>query len=119
MSGPVTGESNGRASKEPPNGTTAERVKVKVREAGEQAGSVAEAVRDGLAERVLDNPYGMLAAAFAVGYVAGGGLFTKTTARVAQLGARLAMIPQVRDPLLDMAEQAIDGMLGKTRPKGT
>ncbi|MBK7863325.1 MAG: hypothetical protein IPJ65_32940 [Archangiaceae bacterium] len=109
----------------PPNGnghaapSQAERVKVKVNQAREQAGSVAEAVRDGLAERVAANPYGALAAAFAVGYVTGGGLFTKTTARVIQLGARLAMIPQVREPLLDLAEQAIDGMLDKTRPKGT
>ena len=76
------------------------------------------AVRDGMAEKVAQNPYGMLAAAFAVGYVAGGGLFTKTTARMVQLGARLAMIPQVRDPLLDMAEKVIDGVLERTKPQG-
>jgi hypothetical protein len=100
--------------------SVAEQVRVNVRQASEQAGSVAEAVRDSLAERVAQNPYGMLAAAFAIGYVAGGGLFTKTTARVIQMGARLAMIPQVRDPLLDMAERAIDGVLEKTKStKGT
>ena len=60
----------------------AEKVKVRVTETKEQAESVAEAVRDSLAEKVLENPYGMLAAAFAVGYVAAGGLFTKTTARM-------------------------------------
>jgi hypothetical protein len=69
-------------------------------------------------DKVAENPYGMLAAAFAIGYVAGGGLFTKTTARMVQMGARLTMIPQVREPLLDMAEAAIDGMLENTKPKG-
>ena len=86
-------------------------------ETKDKAESVADAVRDSLAERVSANPYGMLAAAFAVGYVAGGGLFTKTTARMVQMGARLAMIPQLREPLLDMAEAAIDGML-ENKPKG-
>jgi len=115
MSNGTATEGNGHAS--PPGAaSTADRVKVKVNEAKDKAGSVAEAVHQGLAEKVLDNPYGMLAAAFAVGYVAGGGLFTKTTARAVQMAARLAMIPQVRDPLLDMAEQAIDGILEKTKP---
>ena len=100
-------------------GAAAEKVKETVAHAKDQAQSVAEAVHESLAERVAANPYGMLAAAFAVGYVAGGGLFTKTTARMIQMGARLAMIPQVRDPLLDMAEKAIDGVLDKSRPKGT
>jgi hypothetical protein len=110
-----TTEGNGHAAKAR---SGAERVKVRMGQAKDQAESVAEAVRDGLAERVGRNPYGMLAAAFAFGYIAGGGLFTKTTARMVQLGARLAMIPQVRDPLLDMAESAIDSVLEKTRPKG-
>jgi hypothetical protein len=87
----------------------------RAQEVKEQAQTVAGAVRDGLAERVQDNPYGMIAAAFAVGYVAGGGLFTKTTARMIQMGARLMMIPQVREPLLDAAEAAVDSMLEKTR----
>jgi hypothetical protein len=114
--GPTAASGNGHPQGAKPS-STAERVKVKVNEAKDKAGSVAEAVHQGLSEKVLDNPYGMLAAAFAVGYVAGGGLFTKTTARAVQLAARLAMIPQVRDPLLDMAEQAIDGLLEKTKPK--
>jgi hypothetical protein len=114
--GPAPQEGNGHAGHA---ASTAERMKARVTQTKEQAESVAEAVRDSLADKVIENPYGMLAAAFAIGYVAGGGLFTKTTARMIQLGARLAMIPQVRDPLLDMAEQAIDGVLDKTRPKGT
>ena len=108
-------EGNGHTAPDP---TLGQRVKVKVNETKDRAESVAEAVRDSLAEKVAENPYGMLAAAFAVGYVAGGGLFTKTTARMVQMGARLAMIPQVREPLLDMAEAAIDGMLENTKPKG-
>jgi hypothetical protein len=93
-------------------------VAAKVQGAKEEAENVAEAVRESVTDRVRENPYGMLAAAFAVGYVAGGGLFTRTTARIIGLGARLAMIPQLRDPLLDVAEQAIDGLLDKTRLKG-
>ncbi len=114
MSGPRA-EGNGHHREPGP----AERMKAKVVETKEQAQSVAEAVTSSITDKVLENPYGMLAAAFAVGYVAGGGLFTKTTARMVQMGARLAMIPQVREPLLDMAEQAIDGILQGNKPKGT
>lgn len=113
---PFTEGSSGNGHAAPPRPSTADRVKEKLGETKDKAGSVAEAVRDSLAERVSENPYGMLAAAFAVGYVAGGGLFTKTTARMVQMGARLAMIPQLREPLLDMAEAAIDGML-ENKPK--
>ncbi len=59
--------------------------------------------------RVERNPYLMLAAAFGVGYVLGGGLFTRTTARVIRLGVRLAALPMVKDELLGMAEQALQG----------
>lgn len=117
MSTPMA-EGNGHPGAPGGAAGAAEKVKVRVNQAKAQAESVAEAVHEGLAEKVGENPYGMLAAAFAIGYVAGGGLFTKTTARMIQMGARLAMIPQVREPLLDMAEQALDGMLEKTRPKG-
>jgi hypothetical protein len=59
--------------------------------------------------RVERNPYMMMAAAFGVGYVLGGGLFTRTTARVIRLGVRLAALPMVKDELLGMAEAAIRG----------
>ena len=118
----MTEGNNGNGHASPPRPSTADRVKVKVNEAvsdaKDKAGSVAEAVHASLAEKVGENPYGMLAAAFAIGYVAGGGLFTKTTARMVQMGARLAMIPQVREPLLDMAEAALDGMMENAKPKG-
>ncbi|MBL8954081.1 MAG: hypothetical protein JNK82_25115 [Myxococcaceae bacterium] len=115
MSAPYS-EGNGH-HREP---TPAEKMRAKVEETKQQAESVAEAVTSGITDKVIENPYGMLAAAFAVGYVVGGGLFTKTTARVVQLGARLAMIPQVREPLLDLAEQALDGILqNKGTPQDT
>jgi hypothetical protein len=60
--------------------------------------------------RVERNPYMMLAAAFGVGYVLGGGLFTRTTARVLRLGVRLAALPMVKDELLGMAEMAMRGI---------
>jgi hypothetical protein len=60
--------------------------------------------------RVERNPYMMLAAAFGVGYVLGGGLFTRTTARVIRLGVRLAALPMVKDELLGMAEMAMRGI---------
>ncbi len=60
--------------------------------------------------RVERNPYLTLAAAFGVGYVLGGGLFTRTTARVIRLGMRLAALPMVKDELLGMAEAAMRGV---------
>jgi len=60
--------------------------------------------------RVDRNPYMMLAAAFGVGYVLGGGLFTRTTARFIRLGVRLAALPMVKDELLGMAEAAMRGV---------
>ncbi|NMO18495.1 hypothetical protein HPC49_24320 [Pyxidicoccus fallax] len=59
--------------------------------------------------RVERNPYGMMAAALGVGYVLGGGLFTPMTARIIKLGVRLAALPFVKDELLGMAEQALQG----------
>jgi hypothetical protein len=59
--------------------------------------------------RVERNPYGMVLAAVGVGYVLGGGLFTPFTGRLLRLGARLAMLPFVKDELLGMAEAAISG----------
>jgi hypothetical protein len=60
--------------------------------------------------RVERNPYLMLAAAFGMGYVLGGGLFTRTTARVIRLGVRLAALPMVKDELIGMAEMAMRGI---------
>lgn len=64
--------------------------------------------------RVDRHPYGMVAAAFGIGYVLGGGLFTPFTARVLRLGMKLAALPLVKDELLGMAEQAVDELISRT-----
>ncbi len=91
-----------------------------VTEAAKTAGSAVDGAAEavGLSERVEANPYGMVAGALAVGYIAGGGLFTPTTARLLQLGLRLASVPFVRTQLLDLAESAVDGVLQQTRKMG-
>jgi hypothetical protein len=49
--------------------------------------------------RVHEHPYGALAAAAGLGYVLGGGLFTRLTARLLKVGARvgaaLATVPSL------------------------
>lgn len=70
--------------------------------------------------RVQRHPYGMVLAAFGVGYVLGGGLFTPTTARAVRLAMKLAALPLVKDELIGMAEAAVDGMSGRgaNNPQG-
>ena len=41
--------------------------------------------------RLRRNPYGMVAGALAVGFVMGGGLFTRLTARIAGVGLRMGL----------------------------
>ena len=65
--------------------------------------------------RVEKHPYGMVAAAIGVGYLLGGGLFTKTTARLFRMGIKVAAIPLVRNELMSFAESAIDGVLDRAR----
>jgi hypothetical protein len=60
--------------------------------------------------RVDRNPYLMMAAAVGVGYILGGGLFTRTTGRLLRLGVRLAALPMVKDELLGIAEAALRGV---------
>ena len=64
--------------------------------------------------RVQRHPYGMMLAAFGVGYVLGGGLFTPATARVLRLGLRLAALPLVKDELIGMAEAALEGLASRS-----
>ena len=52
--------------------------------------------------RLQRNPYGMVAGALAVGFVLGGGLFTRLTARIAGAGLRMglmAALPLVQQEL--------------------
>ena len=41
--------------------------------------------------RLQRNPYGMVAGALALGFVMGGGLFTRLTARIAGVGLRMGL----------------------------
>ena len=52
--------------------------------------------------RLQRNPYGMIAGAIAVGFVLGGGLFTRLTAGIAAAGLRMglmAALPLVQQEL--------------------
>ena len=42
--------------------------------------------------RLQRNPYGMLAGALAVGFVLGGGLFTRLLAKIASAGLRMSVM---------------------------
>jgi hypothetical protein len=46
---------------------------------------------DELEDRLARNPYGTVAGAIAVGFVLGGGLFTRLTARVVGAGLRIGL----------------------------
>ncbi len=69
----------------------------------------------GLSEKVEQNPYGMVAAALGVGYVAGGGLFSPLTMRLIKLGLKAATIPAVQERLFSIAEAAIDGAIAQSK----
>jgi len=62
--------------------------------------------------RVQRHPYAMVAAALGVGYVLGGGLFSRLTFRVLGVGIRVAAIPLVKHQILDLAEAAVSGFAG-------
>ena len=54
--------------------------------------------------RLRRNPYGMVAGALAVGFVLGGGLFTRLTARIAGAGLRMGLAaawPLLQQQLFD------------------
>lgn len=55
-----------------------------------------------VSRRVQQHPYGTLAAALGVGYVLGGGLFTRLSARIAKLVA-LVGVELVTRPLIEGA----------------
>lgn len=71
--------------------------------------------RIGLAEQVTRNPYGLAAAALAFGYFVGGGLFTRTTARLIRFGVQLTTLPIVRDRLFEVAERAVDVVIDQAK----
>jgi len=59
--------------------------------------------------RVQRHPYLMVAAAAGLGYVLGGGLFTRTTARLLGMAGRVAALPMVRSELVNLAEAMLSG----------
>jgi hypothetical protein len=69
----------------------------------------------GIASVVREYPYAAVGAAFGVGFVLAGGLFSPATRRLVGLGLKVAMLPQVHGKLLDVAEAALDGMLEKAK----
>ena len=71
--------------------------------------------RLGLAQQVAKNPYGVAAAALAIGYFLGGGLFTRTTARLIQFGAHLSTLPIVRNRFAEIAERAVDVVIEQSK----
>lgn len=64
-----------------------------------------------LVERVLEfareRPYVAIGASAALGYILGGGLFTRTTSRLVGVGAQLATWPAVQQRLLEVVENAV------------
>ena len=85
---------------------------------GKAAASFTEELRATAADfgRALDlrgrarrHPYLMVAAAAGLGYVLGGGLFTRSTARVVGLAGRLGALPLVRSELFGLAEAVLSG----------
>jgi hypothetical protein len=60
-------------------------------------------------KRVRRHPYAMVAAALGVGYVLGGGLFSRTTIRLLGVAGRVATLPLIRSELIGLAEAMISG----------
>jgi ElaB/YqjD/DUF883 family membrane-anchored ribosome-binding protein len=62
--------------------------------------------------RVKRHPYGTVAAALGIGYVLGGGLFSRLTGRILgtglRLGIRLAALPFIKEELLTLISVAAD-----------
>jgi hypothetical protein len=75
-----------------------------------------------LEDRLARNPYGMVAGAVAVGFVLGGGLFTRLTARVVGTGMRIGLasaLPFLTEALLKAAgPMATDPEVTTNEPKG-
>jgi hypothetical protein len=59
--------------------------------------------------RVRRHPYAMVAAALSVGYVLGGGLFSRTTVRLLGVAGRVATLPLIRNELIGLAEAMLSG----------
>lgn len=63
--------------------------------------------------RMRRHPYQTMLVAVGVGYVLGGGLFTKLTLNALRLGARVGGLPMVQRELLCVAEAALNARAGQ------
>lgn len=63
-----------------------------------------------LLEQVREHPYQALLVAAGVGYILGGGLFTRLTLSAVQVGLRMGALPIVQRQLLGVVEAASDAM---------
>lgn len=107
------------ASKKPGNGhAPAPGLGARVRSINRAARSFREQVRTAAADvgdafdirrRVRRHPYAMLAAALGMGYVLGGGLFSRTTIRFLGVAGRVASLPLIRSELVGLAEAMLHG----------
>jgi hypothetical protein len=71
--------------------------------------------------RVNRNPYGMMAGALGVGFVLGGGIFTRLGARVVGAGVRLglmAALPLLQRQARRIIEQSFDNLDANTNGGG-
>ena len=88
---------------------------------GRQAARTVTGVVDDAAERiglrtaVDQSPLAIAGAALAVGYVLGGGLFTRSTVRLVEFGAALSQVPFIRVPVLRAIETALDSALNRAK----
>jgi ElaB/YqjD/DUF883 family membrane-anchored ribosome-binding protein len=79
--------------------------------AGELRGALTDVERGlDIRGRVERHPYAMVAAAAGVGYVLGGGLFSRFTGQVLRLGVRAMLIPLLKNELMALGEAAVEGM---------
>jgi hypothetical protein len=81
----------------------AEKTAPSISEAATQLGNALAARRDGIADLVKEHPLAAAGVALGIGYVLGGGLITRTTARLVALGTRLGGAALVRDLLAQIA----------------
>lgn len=57
-----------------------------------------------LSDRVRRQPYQSLLIAAGIGYIIGGGLFTRLTMNAVRMGMRMSMLPMIQQELMGAAE---------------
>lgn len=96
-------------------GSGARDVVAQARRVGQETAQLRETVRDAAASMgrkvnvsgfVNDHPYQALGIALGVGYVLGGGLFSRFTGRLVRLGLRFAVLPALKDEVASLLQTA-------------